>query len=108
MTLGTQGCTEDDQILGYAGMDNIHCPHSTTSIIEDPFIGFSVDPWRMSNRKTVNYMIDYSLSIVWTRDGDGFLRELVKSRMVKDVPSMLEEDPNKYFRFSINYRRVKP
>jgi len=62
----------------------------------------------MSNRKTVNYMINYSLSVVGTRDGDGFLRELVKSCMVKDVPSMLEEDSSKSFRFSINYRRVKP
>jgi len=53
-------------------------------------------------------MINYSLSVVGTRDGDGFLRELVKSRMVKDVPSMLEEDSSKSFRFSINYRRVKP
>jgi len=59
----------------------------------------------MSNRETINYVIDHPLSIVGTRDSDGFLRELVNSRLVKDVPSMLEEDPNKYFRFSINFRR---
>jgi len=36
VAFGSDGCSEDDDVLGDGGVDEVHSAHSSTSIVEDP------------------------------------------------------------------------
>lgn len=43
VALGAQGCAEDDEVLGDAGVDDVHATHGTAGIVEHPLGRVGVD-----------------------------------------------------------------
>ena len=67
VALGAKGCTEDDEVFGNAGMDDIHGTHGTTCIVEHPFTLVGIESnflRRIGKGEVLNDVGDHSSSVV--------------------------------------------
>lgn len=80
--------TEDDQVLGDGGVDDVHGTHGTTSVVEHPLlIVVHVRSNAVALVQLVDDVLDNSLSIVAV-SADGALGQIVKVLGIEDVEGL--------------------
>lgn len=90
----TERGAENDQVLGDTSMDDVHGTHSTTGIVEHPFVHISVDTnlrRGIGLRKIPDDVVDHSSSVVGV-GLNGRLRQFVQGFGLKDIPPILGEN----------------
>ena len=84
-SFGEGELTEDDQVLGDGGVDNVHGTHGTTSVVEHPLlIVVDVGSNALALVQLVDNVLDNGLGIVAV-GADGALLEIVKVLGVENV-----------------------
>lgn len=93
MSLRAEGSTEDDEILGDAGVDDIHRTHGAPGVVEHPFGGVGVQSdlgGGVGGGEVLDDVVRHERGVVgFGGVGDGGLGQLVKVGRVKDVPPVL-------------------
>lgn len=77
--------TEDDQVLGDTGVDDVHGPHGTAGVVEDPLL-IEVDVVLGTRQlaELVDDVLDNGPSVV-SVGSDAALRQVVEVRWLEDV-----------------------
>ena len=93
VSFGTDRSTEDDQVFGDTGMDDVHGTHGTASVIEHPFLGVGVesdDAGWVGFGEVGDDVVDHVIGVIgrWC-GGDCFLGEFVKVFRGEDIPPVL-------------------
>ena len=91
VTLSTERCPEDDEVLGDARVDDVHRTHGAAGIAEHPLGGVGVegeDGGRVLGSEVGYDVGDDSVDVVWVRL-DRVLRESVESFRSEDIPAVL-------------------
>lgn len=89
--LRPEWCSEDDQVLGDARVDDIHRAHCAAGVVEHPFgrVRVERDLRRWVGSGEVCDDVGYhARSVVW-RGCNGCLRKFVDRGWVEDIPSVL-------------------
>lgn len=82
------GLTEDDQVLGDGGVDDVHGTHGTTSVVEHPLL-IVVDVGRnaVALVQLVDNVLDNGLGVA-AMGADGALGQIVKVLGIEDVEGL--------------------
>ena len=93
VSFSTDRSTEDDQVLGNTGMDDVHGTHSTASVVEHPFLGVGVesdDAGGVGFGEVGDDVVNHVICVIgsWC-GGDGFLGEFVEVFRSEDIPPVL-------------------
>lgn len=77
--------TEDDQVLGDTGVDDVHGPHGTAGVVEDPLL-IEVDVVLGTRQlaELVDDVLHNGPSVV-SVGSDAALRQVVEVRWLEDV-----------------------
>ena len=91
VTLGAKGRAEDDEVLGDAGVDDVHRAHRAACVAEHPFGAVGVDgqagAW-VSGGEIGEDVRDHARCVIWGRSNGGEL-ELVEMDGIEDIPLIL-------------------
>ena len=93
VSFSTNRSTEDDQVFGDTGMDDVHGTHGTASVVEHPFLGVGVesdDTGGVGFGEVGDDVVDHVIGVIgcWC-GGDRFLGEFVKVFRSEDIPPVL-------------------
>lgn len=86
-----EGSTEDDEVFGDTRVDDVHCPHGSAGVVENPFTRVEVKSnigGGVRRGKVGGNVLDHTGEVVGM-GGDGGLGELVEVVRVEDIPSVL-------------------
>lgn len=92
VSLRAQRRSEDNEILGYGGVNDVHGAHGPAGVVEHPFVLVCVEGdlrGGEGGREIGQDVRDHASGVVVRVGGDGFIGELVQKLRVEDKPSLL-------------------
>ena len=93
VTFSANGGTEDDQVFGDTGMNDVHGTHGTSGVVKHPFLGVGVesdDAGGVGFSEVGDDVVDHVICVIgsWC-GGDRFLGEFVEVFRGEDIPPVL-------------------
>ena len=94
VALGADGGAEDDEVLGDAGVDNVHATHGTAGIVEHPLGRVGVDgndAWGVLSREVGDDVGNDGVDVIWVFVY-GCLCQVTEVFRREDIPPVLHRN----------------